>query len=99
MCFGINQNQYIKYDNNKQLAIIGIYEDRLAAEVECAKDYRRHILSSEFHKSVYPKPITVSDSPRFNFPPNPFDFSNQNNSFDFYGTRKLNKDPHDMDID
>lgn len=91
MCFGINQKQYIKYDDKKQLSIIGIYEDRIAAETECAKSCGRYILSSEFHKSFsrqergHHRPITKSYNSAFNF----------SEAFDF----DFNKNSNDMDID
>ena len=93
--FGINQKQYIKYHDKKQLAIIGTYEDLAGAEAERAKGHGRHILSSEFHRSIFPKPITLPDTSKpFSFPepnkpfgfpePNkPFGFSEQNKPFGF----------------
>lgn len=106
MCFGINQKQYIKYDERKQLSIIGTYEDRSIAEVECAKGHGRYILSSEFHRSIFPKPITLPDPSRpfgfpestlpfrFSEPPSPHGFSDSSRQ---YGLR--NENTTDMDIE
>jgi hypothetical protein len=56
LCYGLDQKQYVRYDDRKQLMIIGTYEDLTAAELECANTSRtasRHILISKLHKSMF----------------------------------------------
>jgi hypothetical protein len=81
LCFALGQKEYIKYDDRKQLAIIGTYEDRHMAEIECSKSYGRYVLTSEFHPSQLPflKP------PIFQNPVDPFILEETTKSFVFTG--------------
>lgn len=83
-------NQKISYFN-----IIGVYEDKYLAQVECSKNFRRHMLSSEFHRSIYPDPIYCTDIEKPDIPqllsPQP------EKPFIFLGTMKSNS-PHALNI-
>ena len=76
--FSVN-HQNIKYDD-KELMIVGTYEDRSEAQLECDKKYGRYVLSSNFHKS---KRFNFSEK-QFIFPENkPFVFPEPTRPFGF----------------
>ncbi len=61
MYFKPNQSQYIRYEANKQLVIVGVYEDRSAAESECDKAPNRHMLTTNYYKSIFSvSPMDIS---------------------------------------
>lgn len=92
MCFGFNQTQYIKYEENKQLSIVGAYTTIEAAQFECNKGHSRRILQTilygdtktvsfpfpDYKPTIFPQPQPLF--PTNPFSPNPFSLFNNNNN-------------------
>ncbi|AYV83602.1 MAG: hypothetical protein Hyperionvirus9_19 [Hyperionvirus sp.] len=82
LCYGMQQQNYVRYDNSKCLTVIGAFEDLSTAEL-CWGENRvtRHILGSTLFKSIFKLPIfqkpTPPPAPTFVFNPAPQPFSFQ----------------------
>lgn len=63
-CYQPDQRQYVRYDEQKCLTIVGIYEDYTSAQAVChGYGSTRHILTSEFfgaRREPQPVPMDLS---------------------------------------